>query len=743
MKRNPQTEVTKSALAATVAIVMIGLTWLVYRLTQPSIPDAFVKVGQAFFEMFETGQVSQMELAAVDKSGKALSFSVRKTNGLWTIPSHYDYPAEAVERLGRTTSELIGLERRTLASSEKGAQALLGTLDPTSEEGKADPENAGKLLRFTDSNGEPVFELIVGKQVEQKTSGADSLLGLEEPEERMFYVRVPSEKDTYTAKLDLDISTQFSDWIEADLLELNAAEMRQVNVDNSRLEARQVMTNQGIEVRRVRVPGEELKLQKADDFSEWILPDLNQEQETMNAEAVNPLIRTIEAVELIGVRPRHKYQGRSVLDGNLEFQFPAEVANDIPAQQTILDELQDDLLSRGFGLSQDPESNQIKLVSEHGQLSTTTKDGLVYTLYFGSQIVGSEESIEIGAADAKPEPQADPAKEDDPHENPPGDKPNPAEQATARFLLVRVEHRPELMSDRPVAPQEPEPLVLPEGVGEPANDAATPPPEATGEQKEQVETGQSGDDQSADGSDSESAESIDNGSVQSQVEQPGLPVKLATFSQQDQTPPVQQETPPVQEQTPPAQEQTPPAQEQTPPAQEQTPPAQEQTPPAQEQTPPVQEQTPPVQEQTPPAEGAAPPVQGESASSTEGAQDPTTPPTTPEKGLSREDMQKALDAEFEQKKQAFADQKLQYELDVKEFESRTKNAAEKAKRLSERFADWYYVVPSSDLDRLRLTRAEVVKPKDIDATNPLGLPPGIPPGFQFPGGLPPSQLPNQ
>jgi hypothetical protein len=591
--------------------------------------------------------------------------------------------------LSRTTYELIGLERRTLASSEKGAQALLGTLDPTSEEGKADPENAGKLLRFIDSNGEPVFELIVGKQVEKKTTGNDSLLGLEEPEERMFYVRVPSEKDTYTAKLDLDISTKFADWIDTELLELSAAEMRQVNVDNSRLEARQVMTNQGIEVRRVRVPGEELKLQKADDFAEWTLPDLNQELEMMNAEAVNPLIQTIEAVKLMGVRPRHKYQGRSVLDGNLEFQFPAEVANDIPAQQAILDELQDDLLSRGFGLSQDPESNQIKLVSEHGQLSTTTKDGLVYTLYFGSQVVGSEESIEIGTADAKPEPETDaakeedPAKAEDPKDNPPADKPNPAEQPTARFLLVRVEHRPELMSDRPVAPQEPERMVLPDGVGEPGNDATNPPAEATGEQSEQSENGQSTDEQSTGGGE---AESVDNGTVQSQVEA-GVPVKLAAFSQQDPATPTQQ--------------------------------------------------------QTPPTEGTAPPVQGESIPSTEATQDATNPPAAPGQGLSREDMQKALDAEFEKQKQAFAAQKLQYELDVKEFESRTKNAAEKAKRLSERFADWYYLVPSSDLDRLRLTRKEVIKPKDIDATNPLGLPPGAPPGFQLPGGLPPSQLPNQ
>jgi hypothetical protein len=166
--------------------------------------------------------------------------------------------------------------------------------------------------------------------------------------------------------------------------------------------------------------------------------------------------------------------------------------------------------------------------------------------------------------------------------------------------------------------------------------------------------------------------------------------------------------------------------------QEQTPPVQEQTPPVQEQAqePPVQEQAPPVTEQTSPNEPTPPVVQ-----------DPATPANPVEKKMTREEMQKALDAEFEQRKLAFEQQKVQYELDVKDFEARVEKAKAKAKRLSERYADWYYVVPSSDLDRLRLTRAEVVKLKDLDPANPAGLPPGLqlPDGFQ----LPPTQLPNE
>ncbi|MBL8890890.1 MAG: DUF4340 domain-containing protein [Planctomycetaceae bacterium] len=727
MKRKPQTEVTVSAIAAGAAIAMVALTWMVYGWTQPRTPDSFLKVGEVFFDDFKTSQVTQMELAAVDKSGQPLSFSVRKTNGLWTIPSHYDYPAEDIERLSRTATELIGLERKSLASIEKGAQALLGTLDPASDEGKADPENAGKSLKLTDSNGETVFHLIIGKQVEKKNGPQDSLLGLEESNDRMYYVRVPSEKETYTAKLDLDISTKFSDWIQADLLELDSAEMREIKVDNARL----VEDQNGLQIRRVRVPGEILVLQKPDDFGQWQLPDLDATQEQMNAETVNSLISSIEGIQLLGVRPRYKFQGQSIIDSNFEFQFPAEVANDDNAKGQIFNDLQEDLINRGFGLARDPANDQIKLVSEHGELTTTTKDGLVYSLYFGSQMVGSEEAIQIGEGAAKAEVKEGEAKEgeakaEDPNADPAAKQPAAPDQTTARFLLVRVSHNPDLMSDRPVAPTEPERMTVPDGVGKPAteSDAATGegsgegPVEAVSEEKQ---------DSSSDGAAESSTSENADGKVKSADGEPTPPVDLVSFTEQEQTPPAQEQTPPVQEETPPAQEQTPPVQEQTPPVQEQTPPVQEETPPVQEQTPPVQEQ------------GSSP---TDPATTT---QDPSATDKPPTKELTREEMQKALDAEYEKQKLAFEQQKVQYELDVKDFEARTKAAQEKAKRLSERFAAWYYVVPSRELDRLRLTRPEVVKPKDLDPTNPVGVPGGLPPGVQLPEGfqLPPSQLPNE
>jgi hypothetical protein len=110
--------------------------------------------------------------------------------------------------------------------------------------------------------------------------------------------------------------------------------------------------------------------------------------------------------------------------------------------------------------------------------------------------------------------------------------------------------------------------------------------------------------------------------------------------------------------------------------------------------------------------------------------------------MTREDMQKALDAEFEKQKAAFEQQQRQYALDIQAFEERVAKAQEKAQRLSERLASWYYVVPSSELDRLRVNRADVVKPKDLAVENPLGVPGGLPPGFPPGLELPPSGLPR-
>ena len=52
------------------------------------------------------------------------------------------------------------------------------------------------------------------------------------------YVRVPGQKRTYGVNVKADLSTRFADWIETNLLKLDAGKVRKVVFDNYKVEPR-------------------------------------------------------------------------------------------------------------------------------------------------------------------------------------------------------------------------------------------------------------------------------------------------------------------------------------------------------------------------------------------------------------------------------------------------------------------------------------------------------------------------
>ncbi len=73
-----------------------------------------------------------------------------------------------------------------------------------------------------------------------------------------------------------------------------------------------------------------------------------------------------------------------------------------------------------------------------------------------------------------------------------------------------------------------------------------------------------------------------------------------------------------------------------------------------------------------------------------------------------------LRAEYEAAKKKYEDELSQYESDLKAWNEKVSSSREKAETLSRRFADWYYVIPGSTFDELRLSRDDLVKPKEDD-----------------------------
>ena len=66
---------------------------------------------------------------------------------------------------------------------------------------------------------------------------ADFIIGKEvrdRPGQR--YVRVPGQKRTYGVNVKVDLSTRFADWIETNLLKLDASRIRSVTFDNHKVD---------------------------------------------------------------------------------------------------------------------------------------------------------------------------------------------------------------------------------------------------------------------------------------------------------------------------------------------------------------------------------------------------------------------------------------------------------------------------------------------------------------------------
>src|SRR5262249_27529556 len=104
------------------------------------------------------------------------------------------------------------------------------------------------------------------------------------------------EDQTYTAKVSIDVSTKFSDWIEPDLLKVDASKLRSVVIDKHSIE----ITNDGGKL----VGKETNKLTRANATDKWALDGLDQATEEVNEDEVRKLVQALDDLKIVGVRPK-------------------------------------------------------------------------------------------------------------------------------------------------------------------------------------------------------------------------------------------------------------------------------------------------------------------------------------------------------------------------------------------------------------------------------------------------------
>ncbi|MBE7464875.1 MAG: FKBP-type peptidyl-prolyl cis-trans isomerase [Planctomycetes bacterium] len=336
------------ALALSMLLALLSSLWVWFPKNAAVEGDA-EKTGAlltADGEALEPERVASLQVEQWDATAKAPSlFAVAKKGGQWVIPSHHDYPADGGTKVGETAGGVMNVPRGPLVSASADQHADFGVLDPR-KDGTLDDEARGKRVTLKDEGGATLVDLIVGKAKSQ-------------PDIR--YVREFGKDEVYTAKVNVNISTSFKDWVETDFLKLNRADIRRLTVKDYSVDE-----TKGVIKERTTTP-----LLKAKDATAWTSPRTPAEQQ-VDEDTVEKLLSEATGLRLAGVRP-----------------FDPEW-----------------LQARGFFVAQ--QGQQVTLKGNEGELEIGTKDGVNYFLFFGEIAVDDEQDQ---AAGGKPAGEAE-KKED-------------------------------------------------------------------------------------------------------------------------------------------------------------------------------------------------------------------------------------------------------------------------------------------------------------------------------------------
>ena len=489
---------TKTGLFVATAVAVSAAGFGTYFATQPKATSTEDFVGKPLFESLEAEQVKSLEVVARDPVTQTLRrFKVENRDGVWRIPSHHNYPAEAAKRLFETASALYGLERLALMGQWTEDQARFGVVAPDDEAANsADVEAIGQRVILRDGSDEILADLIVGKSADvDSTPARGEAFDTAKPKQRRFNVRRGDETATYVANLNIDLSTRFADWIEPDLLQVDQPEINKIVIDNYELQIRDELTSRGT-VRRIgKLDKDRHVLTREQSFDPWNLEGVNAEKEELNNEKFSKILSLLDDMVIVGVRPKIQLEGKPLLNADLTINTDFETYRTDPAkfQEAILN-LQSELMEYGFNVVPGNEQGEkATFYANRGEFYVSTNQGVTYNLYFGEAVQGDDDAIEIGipntvvvgdkpATDGSTEksPSTDAAKE---NEKAAGSNPlDPTKTDTAkpvkknRYLMVRVAFDLAALGPEPVEPKQPEMPAKPDGyVAAPAPVEPLPP----------------------------------------------------------------------------------------------------------------------------------------------------------------------------------------------------------------------------------------------------------------------------
>ena len=337
----------------TIALIIIAVVLVFLSLQKPgsSSDDVlFSDLGQQFYPEFQDPlEVTSLEVFKYNEDLAAVTpFKVQLKEGQWTIPSHSNYPVDAKEKMEKLATSLIGIKKDEVRSDKPADQKDLELIDPNDTETQA-LSGRGTRVTLKNAQGRILADYILGKDLDGKSD--------------YRFVRQPSSHKSYAAKIDVDLSTDFADWINTALLDFSSSDSQKF-----------ILSDYKVDQGRL-VPGKSYQLDKKD--GDWQTQGIPEGKE-LDQSKVNPILSELSNLKIVGVRPK-----------------PSALAASLSLNKglTINEEDIASLADKGFYLT-----NNGQLFSNEGEASFTMDSGVSYTIRFGNSFFGSGLEISAGAS---------------------------------------------------------------------------------------------------------------------------------------------------------------------------------------------------------------------------------------------------------------------------------------------------------------------------------------------------------
>jgi hypothetical protein len=382
---------TAGFLAVGVGLLLLG-GWLN---VQPSLRQRAV-VGEAeqakvlFPELADAAKAASLEIVSFDDETATLKpFKVVRSGGVWVLPSHENYPADAKDQLAAAATELIDRPVLDVVSDSPGDHETFGVIEPDPEKIKVGMTGVGQLVEIRDASGNKLARLIVGKE-DKRPAGVSAAGG-----RSLRFVRRAGQDRVYRVELDTSkFSTLFDDWIEKDLLKLSPWDVRQLTLDDSTCSFGADEATGRLSVSLDRNARAELtyddkdakwsllKLESFDDKNQLKIDKLADDEELASGK-LNDLRNALGDLKIVDV-----------------VRKPSGLSTDLKAEEKFTGDREavTSLAQRGFFAFQ-----QGDIVSSNGETVVGMKDGVEYLLRFGNgttvagEVKGPQDGDEVTA----------------------------------------------------------------------------------------------------------------------------------------------------------------------------------------------------------------------------------------------------------------------------------------------------------------------------------------------------------